>query len=81
VARKYKLCVSFDANKSVSIANLGIVYAFAKSGIFFHFHEGPNLIGFNVLNRDAFDLRVHNALALLARDHEQIQDPSFDAPR
>jgi hypothetical protein len=81
VARKYKLCVSFDANKSVSIANLGIGDLVVKLVTVFELHKTPDLIRFYILNCDAFDLRVHNALALLARDHEQIQDPSFDAPR
>jgi len=37
-------------------------------------YEAPDFIGFNVANRQAFDLLVHDPLCFLSRQHQQVKD-------
>src|SRR5882724_2723471 len=64
--RENKLCVSFDAYPCISISNFRIGDSLKKFVAILTTNESPNLIGFDIFDRDVLNLARHELFAMLA---------------
>jgi hypothetical protein len=67
-----QLRVPFDGDERVAVAQVLVV--FGTHSLFLLADEIPNLINFHVLNRHVADVAGHEFLALLASDHQELQN-------
>jgi hypothetical protein len=69
---QHKFRVPFDSDKHVAIAEQLVVVR--AHTLLLLTNEAPHLIAFHVADLDIADLLGHDALALFASDHEELQD-------
>jgi hypothetical protein len=66
--------VALDANEGPSVTDGNIIFALTNLGLFLHSNVSPKFIALNVFHSQSVDAFVHQLLALLTRETQQVQD-------
>jgi hypothetical protein len=69
---KHQLTAAFDGNENLGIAHILIVLR--PNALFLFADEAPDFVNFHVANNYVLDVGGHDLLALLAGEHQELQN-------
>ena len=76
VPSEYQLTAPLDSDKRIGIADRGFVFPFFGFGLFLHSDVSPKLITLHVFDSQVVDALIHQSLAFLASETQEIENRS-----